>query len=320
MPLWIGTSLAAIALAGAAVPLADDAQLENGLNGLIASLESTSDRDSELAAAIQAAATLDAQQRPSGEVRITLAFTQLNHTGWRRLRAANHRALFTESIEWSVPLIERQGNDVWAEIFMGVRDGSVGTDKDSGASPWDAWYETDLFAGVALGRGPFELGLTYSAYISPTGNDAETVHELGVEVGLELDDHSWPTQVLGDPRVGLFSEVSHSNVRAFVEKVVYAELSFGPQYALLHNGLTLDLPVRLGFRLNDGEHLRAAPDKQFGFASVGTGFTLPVRWAGARPSALRIGGTWSLVGRATGDPDTGQRTGVFLFAAWTLEF
>lgn len=180
-----------------------------------------------------------------------------------------------------------------------------------------AWYESDVYAGVALDWESFSLGLTYTTYTYPS-SDFNTVEELGLSAGFALPDESVAADILGDISVGLFAEIDNSNVNS--EESLYLELGFGPSFDLDEQGATLSVPVTVGFSLDGYYEDSSGDDDFFGYASVSPQVSIPLTSGAYGAWDLTGGASLLVLGNAAEDANGGDSVEVLGFVGVSLSY
>jgi hypothetical protein len=173
-------------------------------------------------------------------------------------------------------------------LWNSLQTGSTGSDGPSGK----LHYEEDFYAALNLGfGGGFGLGMTYTAYTSPNGM-FPTVKELMFKVS---KSGKWaPYGIIG------FELSDDGQADAGTNQGTYAELGIGPSFPLGKSTVTLTVPVKFGFSLNDYYEL-AGEDHKFGFFDVGGLLTFPLSKVNTRFGSWNIhgGGDYLALGDTT---------------------
>jgi hypothetical protein len=189
----------------------------------------------------------------------------------------------------------------YAEIGLKLYEGTSGLNSisatlgiwnsfhggDSGADGLETtdpkfWYESDLYAGIALGFADrFELGFIYTLYTSPNGSFND-VGEWAISLGFDDSD------LLGafslSPSLTLAFEVDGT---AFgPNKGTYLQLGIEPGATLLETAqvsVGVSVPLTLGLSLDDYYEDDTGSDDGFGFFDAGIAMSLGV---GAIPKSF----------------------------------
>lgn len=147
--------------------------------------------------------------------------------------------------------------------------------SEIGTEP-DSWYESDLYAGITMGiLEDWETGVVYNVLTSP--NDAfATIHEIQLSLG--YDDSG----LLGDwalsPTATMIFEVQNQADNGDDEGI-YLELGFGPSFTFNEGAaypVTLSIPVKLGFSVDDYYENGIGDDDTFGYLDLGLGLGVPL--------------------------------------------
>lgn len=192
-------------------------------------------------------------------------------------------------VEVGIPLIADpdKGYAVSAKVGQWNSFGSEQPENETGP---EAWYESDLYAGLSFTTGAFELAGIYTFYTSPNNSfptvqevgaiasyglafgdnpevDDEAAVELGLSAGLfyELDNTATPNPVLGESEEGAYLELG-------------AAPAFELEVGAVENPVELSFPVTVGLSLADYYFDEDGDDEFFGYVSVAAaaGIPLPV--------------------------------------------
>ena len=160
---------------------------------------------------------------------------------------------------------------VWNSLHTGT-SGTGTTDKKS-------HYEEDFYAMLNLGVGG---GVTFTpfftSYTSPNGSFG-TVNEIAFKVAHASRFAPY----------GLVAFEMSGQADGGSEEGTYAEIGVAPSWPLGGAGVTVGIPVKLGFSLSD-YYEADGEDHAFGFFDIGALFTVPFS------SAPTKFGTWNLHG------------------------
>jgi hypothetical protein len=157
-------------------------------------------------------------------------------------------------------------------IWNSFHGGDTGADG-SGTTDPKFWYESDLYAGIAVGFAKrFELGLTYTLYTSPNGS----FNDVGEwSIGLSFDDSDLLGPFSLSPSATLAFEVDGS---AFgPDKGTYLQLGVEPGATLLENpqvSVGVSVPLTLGLSLDDYYEDANGNDDGFGYFDAGVAVNL----------------------------------------------
>jgi hypothetical protein len=215
----------------------------------------------------------------------------------------------------------------WGEVTFNVWSGegiindvslTLGTwnsiQTEQTGSPGDGngpgnWYESDIYAGVAVGL-PYNLsaGLTYVAYTSPN-NAFGTVQEIDLDAS--YDDSGMYSGQLAD--LG-FSTNPYAIVAFEFDKTafggdegIYMELGAEPAVTVMQESdypITVGMPLTLGLSLDNYYKPSNAPngsnpgDDTFGYATVGLSAAVPLSFMPANLGSFSAGlsGKWIALG------------------------
>lgn len=137
-----------------------------------------------------------------------------------------------------------------------------------------SWYESDLFAGFVLGLANWDVGLSYTSYMSPN-HSFGTVQELGIN--LSLDDVGVTRLPLPlQPHVAVAIELS-GQADGGASEGSYLELGVAPGMDLAGGAASVAVPVTLGMSLSNYYEDGAFYDDSFGFLDLGVVFGVPLR-------------------------------------------
>jgi hypothetical protein len=173
-------------------------------------------------------------------------------------------------------------------------DGFIGTWNSFGPNAGtqtgtliEDWYESDLYAGLALTYGKLSLATSYTFLTSPS--DAfQTVQELGFT--LALDDSEWMKAWALKPYATLALETgSNGSDGPDLDNGVYIELGIAPGFSfdMGKTPVMLTFPAAVGLSLTNYYQDSGAEDDTFGFAQVGAKASIPL----GEPGRL---GSWTL--------------------------
>jgi hypothetical protein len=144
--------------------------------------------------------------------------------------------------------------------------------NDEDFSTGNKWYESDLYATLALGFGTTSLGFTYTSYTSPADLFAH-VKELAVK--LSVDDSAQLGRGALKPYLIVAFELDDSGqADAGAEKGTYLELGVAPGYAGARASLAV--PIKLGLSAGDYYEFGTGDDSTFGYFSIAGIVTVPM--------------------------------------------
>jgi len=157
-------------------------------------------------------------------------------------------------------------------IWNSFHGGDSGADGSETTDP-KFWYESDLYAGIAVGFAErFELGLTYTLYTSPNGS----FNDVGEwSISLSFDDSELLGPLSLSPSVTLAFEVDGT---AFgPDEGTYLQLGIEPGATLMENpqvSVGVSLPLTLGLSLDDYYEDADGDDDGFGYFDAGVAVNL----------------------------------------------
>ena len=147
------------------------------------------------------------------------------------------------------------------------------TGNDGPATNVGAWYESDFYTGFAFGIDNWDVGLIYTAYLSP--NDTfGTVKE--VALSLAVDDSALLGRFTLSPYVRMAIELS-GQADGGAGEGVYFELGVEPGLSLEGTPVSLSFPVTLGLSLSDYYEGTPGNDDVFGYIDLGLVASVPLR-------------------------------------------
>lgn len=158
---------------------------------------------------------------------------------------------------------------IWNSFHGG---GTTGGDAVGTTDP-KFWYESDLYAGLAIGFADrLELGVTYTLYTSPNG----TFNDVGEwAISLSFDDSELLGTLALAPSLTLAFEVDGT---AFgPNQGTYLELGIEPSVTLVENpqvSVGVSVPLTLGLSLDDYYEDENGNDDGFGFFNAGVAVNL----------------------------------------------
>ncbi len=162
-------------------------------------------------------------------------------------------------------------------IWNSLNTGSSGLDAENPEKR--IHYEQDFYASLSLGfGGGITLMPMFTTYTSPNGSFG-TVNELLLKVS-----HASKYAPYGLVAFELSGQADGGS-----EEGTYAEIGIGPSWPLGGKGITVGIPVKLGFSLGDYYEANGE-DNGFGYFDIGALFTVPFS------SAPTKFGSWNLHG------------------------
>ena len=157
---------------------------------------------------------------------------------------------------------------------------SVHTNNPSSDGEDNYWYESDVFAGVAIGLPHgVTLDLSYINYYSPA---AGSNFSEEIDIGVSYDDRelmeSLGMPFLLNPRAIVAFEINNG-ADAGSDEGTYLQLGIEPSFALTDSAdypLTLSIPVTAGFSLDNYYEDAAGDDETFGYLDIGAVVSTPL--------------------------------------------
>ena len=151
-----------------------------------------------------------------------------------------------------------------------VHSGWAGADGPSGKR----WYESDIYATVALGFGnAATLNTTYTAYRSPN-KMFTTVKEIAIKAAIDrVGIRRTALKPYGLVAFELDTKPGIGQLDGGFKSGTYLELGAAPGYSSRRIGIAV--PVKVGLSLGNYYEL-AGTDHRFGFASVAGLVTVPL--------------------------------------------
>lgn len=152
---------------------------------------------------------------------------------------------------------------IW-NSFHGGPSGADGATTDP-----KFWYESDLYAGLALGFADvFELGVSYIYYTSPNGSFSDVGE---IDISLSIDDSALLGPFALSPSLTLAFEVD-GQADGGNDEGIYLELGIEPGVSLLENAqvsVGISVPLTLGLSLSDYYEDANGSDDGFGYFDAG---------------------------------------------------
>jgi hypothetical protein len=207
-------------------------------------------------------------------------------------------------IELGLPLLVSEDESFQISATVGTWNSVHSENDDDGVDDGlgpRTWYESDVYGGLTLGTGNFEIGVIYTFYLSPAGTFTE-IQEVGGTIGYEVslgdnpdvDDEFTLDLAFG---AGVFFETDDVS-----GEDAYLELGVEPSFELEIDGFDepvgLAFPVTVGLSLDDYYTDAAGDDEFLGYVSVAAAASFPLTPGGKY-------GAWSV---------TPAVEGLFLFA------
>ncbi len=170
--------------------------------------------------------------------------------------------------------------DVTFELFSSddlTLTGSVGSwNSIQDATPGDAWYESDFYAGVGAEMGAFSFGASYINLYNPAGGDI-FAEEIDITLGIDATAFDLPAYL--SPSFTLAIEIDGGSDNG-TNKGTYLEIAFEPTVENILGSanapVTLTIPLTLGLGLEDYYEDGQGNDDTFGFFDIGAVFSTPL--------------------------------------------
>lgn len=234
-----------------------------------------------LAAAGLFAAPAQAQEEPApvntGRVSWTLGADITTQYWFRGIAQENQGFILQPYADVTFGLLG--GDDFTLDAYLGTWN-SLHYDNPSSDGTVDAWYESDFFAGVAIGL-PYGLALdiSYINLYNPAGGD---IFAEEIDFAVAYDDTDLMDS-LGVPFTlapyALLAFEFDGGSDAGTEEGTYLELGVEPSFALIDSEdypVALTIPVTLGFSLEDYYEDATGEDESFGFLDIGAVLSVPL--------------------------------------------
>ena len=144
--------------------------------------------------------------------------------------------------------------------------------NDGPATNVGAWYESDFYTGFAFGIDSWDVGLTYTAYLSP--NDTfGAVRE--VALSLAVDDSEMLGAFALSPHVLMAIEVN-GQADGGTGEGVYVELGVEPGLSVDGTPVSVTFPLTFGVSLSDYYEGTAGSDDSLGYIALGLVASMPL--------------------------------------------
>ncbi len=136
-----------------------------------------------------------------------------------------------------------------------------------------AWYESDFYTGFAFGIDNWDVGLTYTAYLSPHDTFG-TVKD--VALSLAVDDSALLGRFTLSPHVLMAVEPGGQADSGAGEGVSF-EFEVAPGLSLDGTPVSVSFPVTVGMSLSDYYERTSGNDDALGYVALGLVASMPVR-------------------------------------------
>ena len=191
-------------------------------------------------------------------------------------------------ITLGVPLVAPEDADYALSANVGIWN-SFSSEQEAPDTNPEAWYESDLFAGVSFTTGDFQIFAIYTFYTSPNGSFA-TVQEVGGGIAYAVPIGG--NDPLDDDETGfdlglsaaIFAEIDNSAFpdpsQADDDEGIYLELGIEPSIEReipgIRGDVALSLPVTVGLSVGDYYVDLGGDNEFFGYVSVKGQATFPL--------------------------------------------
>lgn len=223
------------------------------------------------AVAFTATNSAQAQEAPpvnSGKVAFSTGFDITTEYWFRGLGQENEGLIIQPWIDMTFELFS--SDDL-------TLTGSVGTwNSVHDATPGDAWFESDFYAGVGAEMGAISVGASYVILYNPAGGD---IFAEEVDITLDIDATAFDLPAYLSPSITFAFETDGGSDNGN-NKGTYLEIAFEPTFEdILGSGnapVTLAVPLTLGLGLEDYYEDGMGNDDTFGFFDVGLVLSTPL--------------------------------------------
>ncbi len=181
-----------------------------------------------------------------------------------------------------------------------------------------SWYESDWYGSVDFTWKQWSAGIGYTFYTYPSNDQFDSVQELGLTVGLDLDNEEGLGFFLGDPSFGFYFETDESNVGQ--DDAKYFQFDFGPSFDVFDEKATLSFPMSLGLSLDEYYVDGSGDDETFGFFSATAQLDIPLHSGEYGSVDLSIGATLLLLGDTTEATNDGDDVDGLGFIGMSISF
>jgi hypothetical protein len=212
----------------------------------------------------------------SAQVAVTGGFDVTNQYSFRGIRQNTEEVSLWPYVDFGGTVYKGDGGVKTVGVNVGTwnafhtqiedfvnRDGEVSSNK---------WYESDLYATLALGfGGGVTFGTTYTSYTSP-GNWFAHVKELAFKVSVD-DSAALGKGALKPYGLVAFELTDDGQADAGDSKGVYVELGIAP--GITGSKASLSVPIKVGLSAKDYYEFGTGSDSKFGYFSVAGVVTVP---------------------------------------------
>jgi hypothetical protein len=245
---------------------------------------------------------------------VDIGATVVSAYWWRGYVYENNGLITQPYIELGFPVSDGGADGPSIEAYVGMWNSLHSEKTDATDTSVDAWYETDLYAGLVFEFESFDLEFIYTFYIYPNNEDFDDVQEAGIILGWYPDEECWLGWLLGEPTVGIFGETRRSNVGDGPSEAAYLQIDFGPSVDLIPEKITATFPVQLGLSIDDYYEGENGEDETFGFVSVGVDLEIPLGTTNGIEATLNIGAVGIILGDNAQEYNETSDTEGYLYA------
>lgn len=223
------------------------------------------------AATLLGVSSASAQEAPpvnTGKVAFSTGFDLVTEYWFRGIGQENEGLILQPWIDVSFELLATEDMTL---------TGSVGLwNSVQDATPGDAWYESDFYAGITAESGPVSLGASYIVLYNPAGGD---IFAEEVDITLGLDVTAWDLPECLNPTFTLAIETDGGS-DAGTNKGTYLEIALEPSVADIFGSgncpVDLSIPMTVGLSLDDYYENGAGDCDTFGYFDIGLVLSTPL--------------------------------------------
>lgn len=222
----------------------------------------------------QPSAPQQAEQATGSALTLQLSLDFTNAYFYRGIRQQDEGLIVQPAARLTARLVDH--DDFTLDSFIGTWNSFGPNGGTQSGSLVEDWYESDLYAGLALTHGSLSLVTSYTFLTSPS--DAfQTVQELGFT--LALDDSEWLKAWALKPYALLAIEAgANGSDGPDLDDGIYLELGIAPGFSfdVGRTPITLTFPASVSFSLSDYYQDASGTDDSFGFAQIGARASIPL--------------------------------------------
>jgi hypothetical protein len=169
---------------------------------------------------------------------------------------------------------------IWNSLHSEHTDEGLVSGVGDASELSDPWYEFDWYVGVSMDIATnWNLTWVYQEFISP--NDGFNTND-NTQLKLSFNDASlWGDSGFALKPYGLVFVELDNKAGTGPDEGIYTEFGIEPAWALGDSGVTLSVPMKVGFGWEDFYE----EDEEFGFASVGGKVSFPLKFMPAKYGA-----------------------------------